>query len=199
MQKIAQNNLVKSGFGIKPQRGFTLIEVLIALAIVALIMAVAIPYIKPRDAVQERKTVVARLNALTSMARHNALMTGKTHKILFDFEKRAVRLDIETNKKNDKNEPIFEPVKGLALPHLVAWPESLVIKNFYIEGYDEMERSSSRTRGSVWFFVVPDGLAQDVVINGIDTTDKKNGKPVQFGLVLNPFSARFEVHDTFQK
>ncbi len=80
-----------------------------------------------------------------------------------------------------------------------AWPKNLEIKNFYVEGSDEMERIAGRPDGKIWFFVVPSGLAQNVIINFIDTLDRVNNKPRTIGLVLNPFSAQFKVYDTFQK
>jgi hypothetical protein len=42
-------------------------------------------------------------------------------------------------------------------------------------------------------------MAQDVVMNFIDTKDTQDGKPLQVGLVLNPFTAQFKTYDTFQK
>lgn len=179
--------------------GFTLIEILIGLAILALMMALAIPYFQSYAPGRERRLFITQLTSLTAMARHNALMTHTTHKLFFDLEKRTVHLEQETAQKNDKNDPVFEPVKGLSIKRSITWPTHLQFKNFYIEGYDEMERFSGRMTGQIWFFVAPDGLTQDVIINMLDTSDKQNGKPAIAGLVLNPFSARFEAYATFQK
>jgi hypothetical protein len=51
----------------------------------------------------------------------------------------------------------------------------------------------------MWFYVIPGGMAQDVIINFIDTKDLYNNAPRSVGLVLNPFSAQFKIYDTFQK
>jgi hypothetical protein len=110
-----------------------------------------------------------------------------------------MRIEIDTDTKDDKGEPIFEPVKGLSISRSLAIPKQLEFQQFFIEGFDEMARSSGRMTGQMWFFIVPDGLAQDVIINMIDTQDRVQGKPATIGLVLNPFSAHFEVHDSFQK
>ena len=61
-----------------------------------------------------------------------------------------------------------------------------------------MAREGRQTT-ELWFFIVPEGLAQDVVINLLDMRDKDRGKAKQVGLVLNPFAAQFKSYDSFQK
>jgi hypothetical protein len=51
----------------------------------------------------------------------------------------------------------------------------------------------------LWFFLVPEGLAQQVTINMIDTVDTFDDKPRHIGLVLNPFLMQFKVYDAFAK
>ena len=56
------------------------------------------------------------------------------------------------------------------------------------------------TTDNVWFFIIPDGLTQEVTINFVDYDDMlPNGDARQFGLVLNPFSAQFKLYDTFKQ
>jgi hypothetical protein len=42
-------------------------------------------------------------------------------------------------------------------------------------------------------------MAQNVVINFLDTQDLRDDQPRQVALVLNPFTALFKTYDTFQK
>ena len=73
------------------------------------------------------------------------------------------------------------------------------IKQFNIEGFDEMSRYGvGRKTTEMWFYIMPDGLTQEVTINALDTKDLKNNKPRPFSLVLSPFSAIFKYYDTFQ-
>jgi len=181
----------------KVSSGFTLIEILVAIALIAIMATVVIPNLRPRDPVKERQSFIARLNALTRMAWHGTLSTGKTHQIFVDLEQRKVQLKIDTGKTDSQADPIFEPVKGSFINTALTWPKNLEIKNFAIEGYDEMERTGPA--GKLWFFVVPGGLAQAVTINMIDSNDKVGGRARTVGLVLNPFSAQFKTYDTFQK
>lgn len=179
--------------------GFTLIEILVAIALIAIMATIVIPNIRPRAARDERKQFISKFNTLLQLAQHDALMTGKTQKIFIDLEKKVIQLQTETGKVDAQNEPIFEPPRGSYFNTTFSWPKNLDVKNFYIEGYDELERWGGRSAGKVWFFIVPSGLTQTVIINVLDTNDKKAGQPRPIGLVLNPFSAQFKEYDSFQK
>jgi hypothetical protein len=78
--------------------------------------------------------------------------------------------------------------------------DQLELKNFYVEGKDLAGTiSSSSKAGESWFFV-SDGICQTVIINYLDNNQEKSGRnKLQLGLVLNPFSAQFEVFDEFKK
>ena len=64
---------------------------------------------------------------------------------------------------------------------------------------DMMAKYARSKSGSVWFYIIPEGMTQDVVLNFIDTNDAYDGHPRQVGLVLNPFTAQFKEYDEFQK
>ena len=58
----------------------------------------------------------------------------------------------------------------------------------------------SRKTENIWFFVMPDGVCQEVIVNIVDQPEnqsEKEGK--QFSVVLNPFTAQCVMYDTFQK
>ncbi|QQR63205.1 hypothetical protein IPH67_01890 [bacterium] len=80
-------------------------------------------------------------------------------------------------------------------------PPFIEIKQFFIEGFDEIARyQGNKNAARVWFFLVPEGMAQKVVINMFDNGSKdEKGNPRSIGLVLNPLTARFYVYDEFQK
>lgn len=182
------------------KHGFTLIEILIAIAIAALMAMVIVPNLGKKKAGQERKQFLARLNSLTQFSWQNALIQNKLNKVVFDFKKKTVSLEQATQQKDPKGQPKFEPAKASYLETSISWPEYLQIKNFFIEGFDEATRFVGRDLEEAYFLVVPDGLTQRVVINVIDTNDRDaNGHPRKIGLVLNPFNAQFTAHDTFKK
>lgn len=185
-------------FGTK--HGFTLIEILIAVALMSIMVVAVIPSLGKKSAGQERETFIARLNSLTQLAWQNALVQNKVYKVIFDFKKKRVSLEQASEKKDAKGHTAFEPVKITYLDTSTAWPSFLQVKNFYIEGFDEATRSASRDMEGAFFYVVPDGLTQRVTINVTDSQDRDaSGRPKKIGLVLNPFTAQFTAYDTFKK
>lgn len=181
------------------RRAFTLIELLVAIALIGLLATIVIPNLYRRVPQYERQQFIGNLNGLMRFTWQQAVVTHKLHRVQFDLEKREVRIAVERNELDSKGERAFESLKDAYMTTSLIWPEHISIKNFYIEGSDELARFSVRKAAEVWFYIVPEGLAQDVIINGVDSHDTVDGKPRPFGLVLNPFSAQFKVYDTFQK
>lgn len=181
----------------KNNLGFTLIEILIAIAIVAIIMAVALPNMRRLTPGRPRKEFINNLSVLTQFAWNNALTTRKVQQVHFDFDKRIVSINAATGiVKDGENE--FAPIKASYINDRLTIPKTIEIKNFIIEGTDQFGLSSKRSEA--WFYIVPDGMAQAVTINFLDNKDRlPSGKPRPIGLVLNPFNARFKLYDGFQK
>lgn len=175
--------------------GFSLLQLMIALAIMGLVIAI-IPNLQRPS--YERDQFIARLNALVQLAWQNAIITHKIHKITFDLSGRSAWLESEVEEKDRKGEPDFKPVTGLYADTSITWPRHIEIKAFLLEGQD-LTKAFLAGAKKVWFYVVPEGLAQPVTINFIDKEDTLDGKPRQMGLVLNPFSAQFKVYYAFQK
>lgn len=181
------------------KKGFTLIEILVVLAIMGALMTIVVPNFKKLLPRREREVFIGKLNTLTRYAWQHALIERKVHKIVFDFKKNQCWVEMVTGTtKNGQAE--FARVKGAYTNPMVTIPANIQIKNFIIEGFDEMTRRGTGGTTESWFFLMPDGLTQTVTINFIDTKQlNAGGKPRQFGLVLNPFNAQFKVYDSFQK
>ncbi len=180
--------------------GFTLVEILVAMAIIALVATVVVPNLKRPATAQGRQQFVRNLNALCAFAWQNSLVTGKVHKIDFDFQRSQVAAQIATDRKDDKGEAVYMPLKGAYLKSSFAIPKNLEFKNFVVEGFDEMSRFVGGRTTGVYFFIRPGSFPQTVTINLVDTKDVLGrNKPRPMGLVLNPFTAQFKEYDTFQK
>ena len=182
---------------------FTLLELLVAMALIGIMATFIVPNLQKSQPGYERKSFFARLSALTQYGKQHAMVSNKTYQILFDFNKNIVQLLQEgSGQKDSSGNVTYEPVQSMAINTIIPLPESLEIKNFYIDGsgFDEMAKFVGRKTGQVWFFMVPEGLAQETIINMLDTKDiMYDGKPRQFALVLNPFTVQFKEYDTFQK
>ncbi len=177
-------------------KGFTLIEILVAIALIVVLATVLVPNLGKKTPSYKRQARIAQLNGLTRLAWHNAIVTNKIHKIVFNMNKSNVHVEIAQDVKDDNGEPLFKPLKEAYITSSMSWPEHFKIRNFFIEGFDEMSRfGGGRKTGEMWFFIVPEGLAQEVTINMLDINDITSGKPRQIGLVLNPFTAQFKVNE----
>lgn len=181
------------------KRGFTLIEVVVALAIIALVATAIAPTFIRRTRL-DRVEFVKKLAALSQLGWQQALVTRKLHRLYFDFKKRTVTLEVATDQKEADGEPVCEPLKRFYITTTIAIPSQLEIMQFINEGFDDMSGFTGKATAATWFYIMPDGITQHVTINMLDKQDLlENKEPRQVGLVLNPFSARFDVYDTFQK
>ena len=182
--------------------GFTVLEIMIAIAIIGMISAVVLPNLQGRNPAVERKNFVARLNELLSYAWYNGVTTGKVQRIAFDFTTHKIR--IEQQKENpgrSLQKPMYEPIKRAYIDTVIDWPKHLRVKNFYIEGYDEAERYGAGSKmQTTWFFIAPDGLAQEVLINIMDTQDRIAAKKAKrIHIELNPFNVQFAEQNGFKQ
>lgn len=200
MDQMARARQRASGWMCGNNRGFTLLEILIVVAVLGILAAAIVPNFRNLLPGRERKLFIGKLNGLMHTAWQRALVERKLQKISFDFDKRSIWLESATGAIKEGN-PEFARAKGSYVSTLLKIPKVIDVKNFIIEGFDEMGRyGSGRKTTESWFYIIPDGMAQAVTINFLDTSNlNAAGKPRQFGLVLNPFNAQFKVYDAFQK
>lgn len=179
--------------------GFTLVEVMVAILIIGLMAAIVTPNLGRKKPEYERQKFLGNLNALVRFTAQQASATGKLHRLYFDFERNKVTVEMIAEGKDSKGEQAFKQIKGAYLQSVLTWPAYYIVKNFVIESVDELKNEASvKMQKQVWFFIMPDGLAQDVIINIEDRNPAYRKKPKQIGLVMNPFSAQFKIYDNFQ-
>lgn len=179
------------------KQGFTIIEIVVAIAIIGFMATILVPNLFAPTAAKERKNFIAALNGLLYIGWQQALITHKVHMATFDLNKNKVYLEVVQSMENPSS-PKTAPVNINYQKTSIEWPEQFEVQNFFIEGYDEKGRSA---RQNVFFFyIMPDGMAQDVVVNIYDTKDVlPDQSPRPIGLVLNPFSVQLKEYDTFKK
>lgn len=182
------------------RRGFSFLQLMIVIAIIGVISMVVAPNFFKRVPLYAQKEWVTTLNAVARQAWVQALETGRPQKVTFNLAQRTIGLYRQTRDFDRDGKPVFAPVALDQLPQNYQWPEQFEIKQFYIEGVDEISaHSSEKTMEDVWFFIVPDGMAQEVVMNVVDVNDTHHSIDGQeLSLVLNPFRVQFEMYDEFQ-
>lgn len=129
---------------------------------------------------------------LTTLGQEQAIITGKKHRLFFDFtaDNPYVQLQV-VEKKEDTKTAEYKPITVTYTSTKFLWPSMLAMKNFYIHTVDEASKGALKT---VWFFIFPDGTAQDIIMNIVDEVEH-----TERSLVLNPFTVKFSLYDTAQK
>lgn len=178
------------------KHGFGLLEILIAIAIIALLGTTIVPNLWHQITKYERKRFIDQLNALSLLAWQQALATAKVHQVLFDLKNKKMSVRIISERRDASGEPEYVALQGVSAPMSASIPEGISIKTFFINRTDMMKQVTNRKVMEVWFLVYPDGVGQEVIINCIDTNKNRQ---IPLGLVLNPFSTQFDVYDEFQQ
>lgn len=187
-------------FGKYRRDGFSLLELLVVIAIIGILSAVIVPNLQRSTPRYEREAFIARFNALVQYGWQQSLITHNVHRVNVDIGKKLLTLTAASSDEKDKaGELVFKPMLDASQDTECTIPDQIVIKQFFIEGFDMMAKFGRSKAASVWFYIIPEGMVQSVVINFVDTKDLRDDQPHSVGLVLNPFTAQFKTYDTFQK
>ena len=149
--------------------GFSLLEMVMVFALIGIIMTIIMPSFRKKN------------DLLTQSFRDN-----------FTLLLHAAYL-----KDKLTGDLLFAPLKAARFIREIEIPRDLEIRNFYIHTKQGIKDQAAQAVNDVWFFLTSDGIAQELVINIVDTSDKP-AQP-EAGLILNPFTLNFELYDTFQK
>lgn len=186
-------------FGKNKKGGFSLLEMLVVIAIIGVLGTIMVPNIQRSTPRYEREEFIARFNTLLQYGWQQSLVTHNIQRINVDVGKRLITLTAASGEKDSSGELIFKPIINSVYDTECTMPDQIQIKQFFIEGFDMMTKHGNRKSASVWFYIVPEGMVQSVVINFVDTKDLQENHPQSVGLILNPFTAQFKAYETFQK
>lgn len=192
--------VLKMSGSLHNKRGFTFIELMVAIFLIGIMAAVTIPYLRGDDPELVRNQFVEELNTFSSLVWYNAIVTGKVHKVVIDLQESQMFAEIQTDEKTGQGDPKYEPMQIDYSNSLFNWDNrKFEIKDIYVNNKSALF-SGDGNSDKVWFFIMPDGLSQSVKINFYDVAEGKDfGESSDYSLVLNPFSVQFKIYETFQK
>lgn len=160
------------------KKGFTLIEIIVALLILGIMLTVGLPRLNRAGATIIDDFLV-KLNTLVQEGAQRATTESVVYKITFNFKAKPAVVELSAANKQ---------VTAIIIPEVIS------VDELYIN------RKLERGREEAWFFITPDGISQEVIINIIDTqrqeTELTNSS---FSFVLNPFTVQFKLYDFFQR
>jgi prepilin-type N-terminal cleavage/methylation domain-containing protein len=179
--------------------GFTLLELVIVLVILGIMGTIVGPNIARLSPRYEHDQFVSNVQVLVRRAWQEALMNHQLHRIHFNLDKRVVKVERDSGKKNSAGAAVYEPLVSTYIPSAYEWPVTIQMKDFFVDGQDMYHVKGIRVT-EIWFFVYPDGTAQEVITNWFDQGDtRESDAGSRFSLMVSPFIAKVTESYGFQK
>ncbi|MBX7147841.1 type II secretion system GspH family protein [bacterium] len=188
--------------------GFSLIEVLVVIGILALMMGLATSFFSSRSDGEIRQTVTSIIGT-ARYAYNEAARKNLSYRLVFDMDTGSFWLESSSEDISVKDETLQKSKKEIKVKEapqgedeekpeeFTAESERLVKKKKLPEGYrfkdiyiSHQERPIESGQGYLHFF--PTGLTEEAVINICDE-DEKNF----FALVVNPVTAGVKVYQEY--
>ncbi|OGB84073.1 hypothetical protein A3F66_06150 [candidate division TM6 bacterium RIFCSPHIGHO2_12_FULL_32_22] len=183
------------------KQAFTFLEIMIGLVIIGLLASITIPNLRSLMKKDEHQIFVSNLNSLLSAALDNAVYSEKINRVIFDFINKKVSIEQQTEKKLPSGQMQFEDIDSQYTQSSFDFAKAdLEFINFFIDTKDEMNLSVGQAKKEkVWFYILPDGTAQPVILNIIDMSEQLSEEERKFSLVLNPFTIQFKEYEKFMQ
>lgn len=178
------------------KHAFSLIELVVVMAIIGLMATIAIPALRSLFPRNERTVFLQNLNAVTTTALSNAVLSSAVTRIVFDFNEHLIYCEEQVDKKTSSTDASFKRLDIRYVSSEIALPDMFSVQQFYIDTKDEMRLSVGDVKkDKVWFYVIPEGTSQAVIINMID--NQRSDEDNQFSFVINPFTCQFTYYEKF--
>jgi general secretion pathway protein H len=187
----------------KKQSGFTLIEILIVMVIVASLITIAIPRISPIDRL---RSSVRRLSVITRETQTGARLSGNIYRLvfeMFDDEKKPatfwvesatgknVELTSSNEKDKDKKEGETTSETGFQPDAKITKKKETLPSGFYFEDIQFSEKQKI-TSGKAYVYFFPQGFVTKTVIH---ITNKKT---IHWTIVINPLTGVSSMIDHYK-
>lgn len=178
-------------------RGFTLLEMLIVIALIAGIVGIAVPRIKKKD--NNVKSIVRELTVLSKEVRNYAQLKNATYRIVFNVGAETDSYYVESSnhevlaiskEKQKKIESLREKDRPASpfqkankpLKTEKTLPPGLHFKSVETKGVDQ-----AVTKGLAYIHYSPEGMVEQSIVQITD------GKDLTWSLIFNPITGHADI------
>ncbi|MCC6278597.1 MAG: prepilin-type N-terminal cleavage/methylation domain-containing protein [Oligoflexia bacterium] len=188
----------------KSEKGLTLIEVLIAIAIIASVIAIGVPRLG-RNLGTQLRSVTRKIIILNKQIHHHARLKNKTYRLVIDLGKKdeniessitlesasgaALLADPEATpartEKNEKQKGPFSKDADL-LKKPIILPQGVRFEDVEVETHRDPIKE-----GKAYIYFFPQGLVTKAIIHITD--DRK----LKWSLIVNPLTAQTTIQDKY--
>ena len=168
--------------------GFSLIEIMVVIALLGLLLSMVMPRLSRRAPASEWKAIHSEFNNLAQVARQESIAEQTVFRLNFSRGK-APAPDTVTVERLSKMSPDgkqeFTQASSPYLPTKYELPEGIHFRAVYQGKQDTLQE-----RGQAFCYVIPDGLVQDVYVQ---LTRMESSKEEPVTLKMLPFDGYFEL------
>lgn len=181
------------------KKAFTLIEVLIVLAIVGMIIGIGVPQVQ-RVFRTNLKSSTVKLSGLIRFAYDSSVVKGLTHRIVFDFDKRSYKLEVSSNgdlislddEKTKKDSEIEETPSFYAYDG-EAGKETVLPSGIFFDSVENVSIKRKITSEQAYLYFFPQGMTEDVIIR----LKSEKGEISYYSIKVNPANARAKIEGRY--
>jgi general secretion pathway protein H len=185
--------------GSESSRGFTLIEIMIVVAIIAAIMGLALPKIKKQNS--DVKAIMRQLSVLSIEVRHYAELKNATYRIAFNMNGKQDSYYVEASNRTVlvKSEDAIKREQDMSKEDGPASPFSKVDKplkeekklaeGVIIKSVETKSHKDAVTHGMAYIHYSPEGLVEQAIVQ------ISNGKNATWSLIFNPLTGHADMVD----
>jgi len=186
----------------KAKTGFTLIEILIVLAIIAMVIAMGLPAIQ-RVTNQKVNSTARKFVGLVRTIRNDAILLNNVHRLAIDFEKKAWWVEAQREfklleqmpdaappKKKKSGKPEQEPPPNFLLVDKYSAKPVPLPEGVNIEGVLK-EKEGLKKEGTVYINFFPSGLNDYAILYLM----REGAQAINFSVVIRPTLGRVEIYN----
>jgi hypothetical protein len=179
----------------KNNSAFTILEILVVLAMVVFLATMVSPWLFKKKPAQDWPTILDRFNSFLFFARQEAISTNKVFRVVFKMNKKepdSILVQEESQDPENPDKIIYQQTQSEYFKTQDNLPEEIRMVAFYKGKVEQF----AENKGNGYCHVIPNGLVEEVMIYLIRKVDDKEEKAT---FKISPFVGKFDFYEGFLK